>query len=352
MNTYFLNYLMSYFRTNKTTTSAQLLHVLQGKRTPSMFYLTEINHWHHGFSTFPNITLQDLKKVIHHFTKKNGLIEVGKGYRLTEFGTENLTAYFEEFYFPKHITRFTNVTIRNVFWERYQLFTQVLSETSYENKRYVPIIKHPQHQESIRLLFQQFKTDKTPLLVKWIEEQQFLFSNLEEERASRLFSHLSGHEVVGNTKLQTQEKVGMVHFEYDFYHLDSIELILQCIKKHKKELPILYAMFKQLNEETFFGLSASTYQTFQLLLKGHTISEVARIRYLKENTIREHILEIAFVFDDFPYQKFIPQPIYEKLKKQFEKVDNLTYKEVVSANEDIEFMHYRLAELERMRKND
>lgn len=335
---------------DKTTNVSQILHTFHGKRTPSMFYLIEVNQWHHGFRIYPNIKIEQLQKNLNELLRLQWLEGQGKGYRLTKIGAEKRKQYFESHYFPFEINSFANQLIRKPFWDSYQLFTQVFSEMSYQNNRYAPIIRHPRHQENVRLLFQQFKTKREELLNKWISEQQILFNLLEDEMADILVNQLSGHNRIGNTRKQTQEITKMNNLEYEFYHRSSLEKMIQEIKKHQDKLQILSVILKLLNKETHYGLSSSTFQTYQLLIEGRSLTEIANIRSLKENTIREHILEMAFVLDDFQYNQFIPNHIKDTLEQYFEQYDIFTYKDAVSKNKQIEFMHYRLVELERMRK--
>ena len=344
-------YLLSFFNLQEPTSSSQLLHVFQGKRTPSMFYLTEKNGWHHAFSQFKRITIEEIEKTVHQIFQKEWLSPTEKGFVLTEIGVNELESYFNQRYFPK-INRFTNLNIRSAFWERYQLFAQIFSEMAYKNQRYSPVIKHPQHQENVRLLFQQYPDQRKELVKKWIEEQNFLFTHLEESHSNTVIAQLSGHQIIGETKSQLQELLEMDQFEYALYHQDIIEEILNLIEENSEVLVLLHAIVYQLHRETNYGLSSSTYISYELLKQGFDIENIASRRQLKENTIREHILEMAFVLCDFPNAKYVPQPIYEQLHKGFETIDNYTYRDAMGAVDGLEFMYYRLVEIERIRMNE
>lgn len=344
-------YLLSFFNLQKPTSTSQLLHVFQGKRTPSMFYLTEKNGWHHAFLQFKRITIDEIEEVVQQFLQKKWLYPKEKGFVLTEIGLNELESYFSQRYFPK-INRFTNLNIRSAFWERYQLFAQTFSEMAYKNQRYSPVIKHPQHQENVRLLFQQYPDQRKELVEKWVEEQKFLFTHLEESHSNTIIAQLSGHQIIGETKSQLQELLEMDQFEYALYHQDIIEEILNLIEENSEILVLLNAIVCQLHRETNYGLSSSTYISYELLKQGFDIDNIASRRQLKENTIREHILEMAFVFSDFPIAKYIPLPIYNQLHKDFETNENYTYRDAKEAIDELEFMYYRLVEIERIRMNE
>lgn len=343
-------YILSFFNANRSTTSSQIFHVFQGKRTPSMFYLTERNNWHHAYAQFKKISEQAIDQIIEGFLQSKLITPKEKGFILTHKGSNLRDTFFEERYYPK-ISNFTNLNIRKSFWDRYQLFAQTFSEMSYRNNRYTPIIKHPHHQENVRLLFQQFSKDKKLLKETWVKEQFFLFGELDESRANILSMQLTGHQKIGKTKSQIQEHLNMAELEYFFYQQDSLQELLAIIHEHPKEAVISHTIMNQLQAETNYGLSISTYATFQLLEQGYSITEIASIRHLKENTIREHILELAFILYDFPFEAFVPVELYHSLNESFEKKHDYSYKEAKSDFKELEFSHYRLVELERMRMN-
>lgn len=314
-----------------------------------MFYLVEINDWHHGFSLAQQMTREYLSKIIQKLLNQEYLVEEGKGYFLTNKGQIVCEEYFNEHYYPKKIESFTYTNVRAPFWNSYQLLTQVFSELSYQNNKYIPIVKHPSHQENVRQLFQPFQSNKKKLLGHWFKEQEFLFNQMDENSADVLANQLTGHEFIGKTRMQLSQNYEMTALEFDFYFKDILEEALQIIYTNKKDFPLNNEILKKLHQETHYGLSASTYETYKLLEKGRTIMAIANQRAIKENTVREHILEIAFVFESFPYKAFIPSNIYEKLHQGFDQGENFTYQEAMNGIEQLEFMHYRLVELERMR---
>lgn len=342
-------YILSYFRENRTSSVSQILHVFHGKRTPSMFYMIEANQWHHGFSYDSMITRTGLQQVIDRLVKQRYLRNEGKGYVLTESGLDQIKTYFKSHYYPRYILSFKNANVRQPFWRRFQLFTQVFSELSYKNAQYTPVIKHPHHHENVRQLFQQFPEDKEKLLEQWVLEQEFLFSMLDEVEANVLASQLNGHGKIGKTNNQVAKALQMTNTEFYFYKQDNIEQLIERIRENQSGLMLTAAILKQLDQETNRGLSISTKETYTLIRQGHNIQQIAQIRSIKENTVREHILEIAFVFLDFPYKQFIPKDIYQQLHQQFEKREDYDYRTAMSENEAVEFMHFRLVELERMR---
>lgn len=348
---YFLFYLLSYFNQEHSTNISQILHAFHGKRTPSMFYRIEKNSWHSGFNLSSRIQIEQLESIVNDHLNKGWLTPSEKGYKLTANGLKTVQEYFKTHYYPQKIHSFSNVNIRISFWERLQLFSQVFSETSYQNNSYVPVIKHPHHQESIRNLFQQFSPNIKGLLNQWIKEQSFIFKQLDKQLADTLANQLTGHKKVGKTKDQIRNLLNMEPLEFQFYLNDALDVLIHVIKNHQKIVPIHSAILTTHFTERNYGLSTSTKHSFDLLKTGHSINEIANIRGIKPNTVREHILEMAFVLEKFPFTKFIPEEIHEQLNHKFEKHDNYTFKKALEDFDQLEFMWFRLTELERMRMN-
>lgn len=345
-------YILSYFDLEKVTSLSQILHVFHAKRTPSMFYVIEKNNWHHGFGLNQRMKREELEEYIQKLQKINFIEEEGKGYRLTSIGEQECRRYFATHYYPNKIKTFNYANVREPFWNRLQLFSQVFSELSYENTQYVPIIKHPPHQENVRQLFQQFRSEKKKILEQWIKEQHFLFSKLEAKEANILASQLTGHGIIGETKPQITKELQMETSEFYFLFQDILEKLILAVEQYQTELQLTNAILKQIIETESLGLSASTNHSYQLLKEGYSLKKIADIRSIKENTVREHVLEMAFVLRSFPYQEFIPKKIYKSLQQRFKSEPDYSYRQAKEEIPELEFMYFRLAELERIRMND
>lgn len=349
MEDYFYYYILSYFHTEEVVRLSQIFHVLRGKKTPSMYYLTEINHWHHGFSFVKRIEKADLKKTISPALTDYLLLKKDDGFILTKKGNELVKEYFKRHYYPKEIKNFGNIELYIPFWNRLQLFTQVFSEFSYKNTNYLAVIKNPNHQEKVRQLFQVTGGKIDRVVLQWIEEQSLIFEKLEEEKADFLANFLTGHKIIGKTRTQVANQLNLLDYEINFYLRDILEEIIELLIKNQKKLALTYKIFEGVQSEYFMSLSKSTFETYQMLKQGYPIQKIASVRKIKENTVKEHILEIAFVVPGFPVENYVSKSIYSNLYNQFTEDKNMSFKEALSNNEDLEFYQYRLVELERLR---
>lgn len=348
-DSYFNYYLLSYFQLENEIKPSQIFHVLRGKKTPAMYYLTETKQWHHGFALEKQIERKYLLKIIQLFVNKKWLVSKEDGYLLTVSGAETLTNYFKQHYYPKAIHNFMTLDLHQPFWELMQLFTQVFSEMSYHNNRYTPVIKNPRQQEKVRQLLEVKQGQVDQLLEQWIKEQHFLFEYLQTKQANSLANLLTGHQFIGNTRKQIAQQLKFSAYEFDFYLRDILEEVLIIIQEHSTQFILLTALFEQTKQEYFLSMGESTYRTYQMLQQGQDIQTIAQKRRLKINTIKEHLLEIAYVLRDFPTQKFVPAPLYQGLKQKLQQHKDYSYQKASNDFRNLEFYHFRLVELEGMR---
>lgn len=346
---YVLHYLTALFNKKRPLKLAQLIHVFHGRRTPSMLYIVEVHQLFSAFHLFPKLKREELEQVLQGLVQKEWLLEDEKGYLLTPQGEKACADYFEEHSFPKTIESLQFAKARTPFWERFLLLSQVFSEMLYKNAMYSPVIKHPVHQEAVRIWLSKQEGSREEVAKQWARESVACFHELDEKVANRLAFQLAGHQRTGLTKRQAAQKMDESIYAFHICFEDAIEELVQTIKQHK--WPLLSSVLEMIQKETHFGLTDSTYETARYLGKGLSIDEIATRRRLKESTIREHILEAAFVQPTFSYQNYISEADSTYLHEALKEDPMLSYREVRKGKEDLAFMPYRLVQLERMRQD-
>lgn len=346
---YFMHYLLSLFNTSYPMKLAQLIHVFRGRRTPSMLYLVEKYRLFSAFGLLPKLKRQQLNDCLELLVKKQLLLEKGEGYILTEAGNLAAKAYFEKHTFPSAIQSMEYAKARQPLWERFQLLVQVFSERTYKNSLYTPVVKHPSHQEGVRIWLQKQQKESQELTKLWIEETISFFQSLGDNRSNLLVNQLAGHGRSGKTKRQVAEKYELTPFECQLLIEDTLEEGIFLIRN--KKWTLLSSLLEDIQKETYFGLTDSTLYTAKCLAKGYSIEIVARMRKLKESTIKEHVLELALIQPNFSYQQYIPKKYYDELTTLLKGYPNLSYKEAREQIDGVEFLHYRLVQLEGLREN-
>lgn len=345
---YFHYFLLSLFNQETPSKASQLIHVLHGRRTPSMLFKVEQEKLYPAFGLFKSLTKDQLNQYLKTLTVKTLIDGSDKeGYKLSPNGKKALDHFFTEKTYPSKVESLETATFRIPFFYQFQLVAQIFSEVTYRNKYYSPAIKDPTHQVAVKEWLASLQEPMSDLSAQWAKELVSLLETLSEVDALVLVGKLTGHDLVGQTNRQLADELSLDSIELYILLDQAIEQLIRAIENSQCEL--FKSFLKQIKKDHYYGLSKSTYFTALYIQKEQTIEEIAFKRKLKLNTIREHILEIALVQRTFNFKPFIPDDIYFKLNQTFEKNPELTYPQAKNENESLQFMWYRLVEIERIR---
>lgn len=325
------------------TNTGQIHSVIVGRSTPSTFYLVEKNQWFKYYALMPKLKRQVIDKLHQSFLKQGFIQPATKHFELTEAGQEQVETYFENHYQIQSINYFQTVYFRRAYFEMISFMTQVISEKCYDNHNYIPLKQDLSSQLAIKAWFKTV----TSIEQKWPKEQSEILQQLDKNQALALANLLSGHQLTGLTNHQIAQELSMSASEFYMLKNDAIFNYLEAAKQgnyplHQK----LYKFIYQLQHE---DLTPSAYESYQLLKQGYPIHAVAAAKRVKEGTIKEHILEIAFKLPELPIVEIVPESIAKQLRHYFKHKTDYSHKEAAEIIEDLEFYHYRLVELELMR---
>lgn len=345
---YFHYFLLSLFNQKTPSKASQLIHVLQGRRTPSMLFKVEQEKLYSAFGLFKSLTKDQLNQYLKTLTVKKLINGSDKeGYRLSLNGKTALNQFFTEKTYPSKVESLETATLRTPFFYQFQLVAQIFSEVTYHNKYYSPAIKDPTQQVAVKEWFASLQEPMNDLSEQWAKELVILLETLSEMDAVILVGKLTGHDLIGQTNRQLADKLSLDSIELYILLDQAIEQLIHAIEN--SDCVLFKSFLKQIRKTHYYGLSKSTYFTALCIQNDQTIEEIAFKRNLKLNTIREHILEIALVQKSFDFKPFIPDDIYSTLHQFFEKNPELSYQQAKRENENLQFMWYRLVEIERIR---
>lgn len=345
---YITYFILSLFNKDSPLSSAQLIHIFHGRRTPSMLFKVEREKLYTPFGLFKTLTKDKLDQYLNELIKLKWLdINENNGYILSNNGSLALEKYFSDKDYPAKIVSLENATIRTPFFYQFQLVSQIFSEAIYSNKQYNPTIKDPIHQTTVKEWLATLDESLHNLSKCWSNELSLVLENLTEEEALILVWKLTGHELVGKTNRQLAESLSLDTVELYILLNQAIEQLIDLIEK--SEYTLLKSFLHQTKKNYYYGLSRSTYLTASYIRKGNNLADIALKRNLKLSTIQEHILEIALVKQSFNFRPFIPEKIYIQLHQSFETNPYFSFQKAKQENSDMQFMWYRLVEIERIR---
>lgn len=123
--------------------------------------------------------------------------------------------------------------------------------------------------------------------------------------------------------------VGVVHF------------ILDKVISKPANYSLLYRLIKDIYP--IRPISTSTLRTYSLLNEQYSISEIAKIRRLKENTIQDHIVEIALYDDMFSIEPYVTKQIKKEIVQAVLKTNSFKLKTIKSiVGDQVSYFQIRL----------
>ncbi|PRY78422.1 helix-turn-helix domain-containing protein [Alkalibacterium olivapovliticus] len=344
-NDFFLDYIIFLFTQQTRVTPKQLALIASGKRTPSNLFTAEKNELQGLFNSPIPYTESEWRQYLKRLSETGNLIEDGDFFLISASGLKKKKEVKHRYPFLNDIPSLAHSQTRKEFWSWFIFVSQIISELSYTNSRYIPSISDYFRQRAIKKWLADQVADRHNLVGKWAEELTVFLTALPERYRHFLLDQLTGHGSEGLTERQLCQKYEMDPIEIGI----SLNHLMQELYEKRDAFPLFDSLWIEVHLFCHEGLSESAWKSIQLLNRDYTIDQVASMRKLKENTIKEHILENVLVNPCNPIQQYIPESIYIYLKESFKENENLTYQDVKIQSQTVEFFWFRLVEIERLR---
>lgn len=348
MTTIFLVEYINYLFTPRTdVTSKQLMLIASGKRTPSNLFTAERNDLQGLFNSPINLSNAEWSQCLTKLEEHGLILNINGTYRNTSLGADTKNQFNTDYPFIKKIRSMQYAQTRMEFWNWFVFVNQIVSEYSYKNSRYIPYISDQRKQLIVKKWLSQQLASTQMLPLKWAEELSIYLEEVPDVYRHLILDHFTGHDNEGMTRRQLSQKYECTTLEIDLIILHLMELL----NEKASDLPLLGSLWREVHAFCHFGLSESGWRSMKLLDKRHTVEQVARMRHLKENTIKEHILESVLIDPEKNGQEYVPHLIYDTLNTLFEADPSCTFKKAQEQIESLDFFWFRLVQIERIRVN-
>lgn len=343
---FFERYILNLFDECTSVTLKQLHLIAIGKRTPSVLYTIEKNKLYALFTLFPACSIAEWKKVIQYLVDEE-VVKIQEGFiSLTPKGIKEKSHFNLTYPYSNDLDQLRFSSTKERFWHRLIFITQIFSEYSYHNKKYVPYVSTLETQYSVKRWLIKHEKAMDELCSLWYHELTALFSTFPIDDSNLICRHFVGHQYSGSTSRQLQEVYGLTS---EHYTVLTNQLSYQIGQQAKESLPLLASLWDTTHADCNEGLSHSAWLSKTLLEKGMSITDVAKRRKLKPNTVKEHILECVLIVDWPEFKTHIDPYHYALLHSLFETSKTLTFSEAKAMHPELDFFSFRLIEIERGR---
>ncbi|MBE4910324.1 helix-turn-helix domain-containing protein [Bacillus luteolus] len=289
-----------------------IYHLLTGKKSSQTIFDSNLFNVSHLFSLFPTLTRDELEEVIRLLQQHKLITYVNENkFLITEEGKNHINEYESNFPLPSNLHGWKYYQRGLVFWERLSLLVQVLSNLIHRETQYTTINQDPAVLHFVKnyILRLGFKRDE--LARKIHTEVSEILSLTSNNEALLFVNRLTGYGRIGYTfeQLSHINNVEKTRVYLLFHNL--LHTFLMKIESNPGNFPYLYNLANDLFDQ--MNLTVSSSETLKFLKAGKTIKDIAQIRGIKENTVEDHLVEIAQSVENFSISNFVPLDIEREI---------------------------------------
>jgi len=336
-----LSYLLLYclHRFNGERSLAAVYHLLTGKKSAQTLQDSKWFQLERVFGIYKRLSLVELEQAAMQLLQNQWIVSSDeRSYVLTEAGKEALREWLLSARFFTHLNGLLYDTVDRLFWYRLSLTVQTLSNLVHR-RQFIPIHRH----ETTFTWVKTYLVGKNPhaLAQALHNELHAICSSLSEEEATIFTLRLTSFERIGwtNEQIAACLQTDPLHVQLTFQHV--LHYMMKRAEREPKQFPILHNAIKDLVKPVSLTLSAQ--KTYEWLIKGKTIAEIARIRHLKPNTIEDHVVEIAANVRGFSIAPFVAEEARRKIMEAATRLKTRQLKKIRDAvGEEISYFEIRL----------
>lgn len=263
--------------------SASIYHLLQGKRSAQTLQDAHMYGLTHLFGIYPKLSRQFFDQVA-----ENAMQEESQDI------LKNLP-YFNGM---------TYQTQTEPFLYRLLLLVQLLSNQAKEEKQYIPVTDNPAIQHWIKQLYRQEQHHLDDWRNGVYKELYGLLGKLPKIQADLFVDRLTGYHHIGLTTVQLAEKYHVHQTDVLLYQTSTVHHFLQHAESDVAAYPYLAALMDR-PQQQIRSITTTAQKTRTMLERGMSVEQIALVRGLSENTIKDHIVEITWIDGEALSSKFI-----------------------------------------------
>lgn len=314
--------------------------VLIGKKTNSVFNYAVCYHLLPYFHLFPKYNKEHFFSLICQLVDQGNLVMDGQLYvQLTNKGKETLQNI------PKDsidkLYRFDDYKVNEDVFQRFLLCIQMISEKSYSNNKYFPIVNQLSIQQQLSYQWHQAKASFDEVKSSIYDELRRFLAEQSKRLAYITAYQLSGHHIVAKTTEQLASDLCCSQFEVQLY-IEQLKSIL--CRLSATEYPWLnYFIMPQKNTESQLYIAIK-----EGIEKNKTISELSQQFAKKEGTVFDYIVEMAIKDKHFPFYQFISEEENMQLSQYYashKNIGNWNFHDITTQYPTISFHSYRLFQI-------
>lgn len=323
-----LLFAVSRFAGNRS--NAAIYHLITGRKSIQTIQDAKLFHMQNIYGIYPVLKKHIYDRRIHELAAA-GLIRLHNGERagcsLTEKGHEHCNP--EEIPSYHYLLGMAYHETGPVFMKRLFLYVQTFSNTANGNSKFIPIVDDGAAMSWVRTAYRNAKGREAKFMAQLYRELEKILETCTEEEANLFADRLSGHRHIGKSLDQLAIEEGMSVPDVYLVLTAVIHRMLSAASSNSEQFPILTSFASTDRDKQTVSDSAAV--TRRLLGQGLGTDQVAAARNLKENTVLDHIVEIALHDRHYSIRPFVSEQEEAQIMNVLENVQSAKLKEIKEA---------------------
>jgi uncharacterized protein YpbB len=298
-----------------------IYHLLKGKKSSQtiqdahLFQLTGL------FQTFPQLNRVTIDEITLELEGKEYIHKIeGEKYKITIQGKYALERKMKEMPIPSLLRGWNYCSFQEEFWKRLSLLVQVGSNLINFEPSYIPIHNDQKTSEWLKTTLRDLNLNRETLAAELLKELIKCLNSSDAIKQEVLVTRLTGYKHIGLTAGQTAEALNMDPAYLQLEFLNTIHFMINHILTNQHEYSVLPYLVTDFEKPII--LTHSTSVTYQSLIQGYSIEQIAAMRNLKISTIEDHVVEIVLNDKNLPLDSFVPPDIQLLIRQAIEKVSS------------------------------
>lgn len=339
-------YLLILFDQQQWRRPLALKALLKGRRTVSNLYAGLDYGLLSLYQLLPHLPAEKFEQALRQLVEAGLIAQQGRQARLTVAGQKAKVAANKQLFLPQHYAGLKFQNSRE-FIARLFLVTQASSELKKHNRHYFPLAVAWSTQQAVKNWLRQ--QNAQTLVSQLHQEWYLLFATLPQWQADYYSQFLLGHQVQPASTQQADHWFAWSSLTGELVRQDTVHWFLQQVTAAPKQFPLLTSLWQPLATGP---LGTSAAQTMTLCQQGLSLTEISRQRRIKQNTLKEHLLEAAILLPDFPFDHYLTAPTRRQLTTIFADQPLATWQFSQLAATDLSFFDYRLFQIQKRKAHD
>jgi len=335
--------LLVHFRhINGERSEAAIYHILKGKQSIQTVQDIHIFHLDKFYGAARFLNRDQFYKRIEKLRRDGKLQKqkINDHYAVTQLGKswleKNLAKlpinYFNGYKYDR---------ITDVFYDRLLLLIQSLTNSRMGNLSFIPVISNRSAELWVKKFYARTRDSRQDVLSVLYKELLQLLSSCSQLEAEIFVDRLTGYRKYGLSIDQLASEYEREKEDINLMLTGIIHHFLSMAENKPAQFPLMTHLIKDVRNTSKLSHSASITRDF--LDKEHSISYIARRRDLKENTIYDHIVEIAYMDDQFPVTNYVSKNKQDTIIRTIRQAETHRLREIKELlGDDFSYFEIRL----------